>query len=156
MCWWTLWLWFLLNCVYFSAFFRPFFVLLYPFSAFFTFSALFILFIFFSAFLTLPCLLLSFYIPLYLLLLFPTFSPLMFCPYSVFFYILFAFYFLSLYIISFISLYFLLPFILELIPLLSLYPCSSLLCLCVFPFIFPWSLCFIYSYSCLCVPFVVI
>ena len=35
---------------------------------------------------------------------------------------------------------------------LLLFPCY----LCVFPFIFPWSLCFIYSYSCLCVPFVVI
>ena len=61
-------------CIFFRLF-PPFFVLLYPFSAFFTFSALFILFIFFSAFLTLPCLLLSFYILLYLLfILFYPFS----------------------------------------------------------------------------------
>ena len=139
-------------CIFFRLF-SSFFVLLYPFSAFFTFSALFILFIFFSAFLTLPCLLLSFYILFHLLLLFPI-LPLIFRSVTFLLYPFFtAFYFLGLFIISFISLYFLLPFILDLIPLLSLYPCSSLLCLCVFPFIFPWSLC---SYSFLCVPFVVI
>ena len=114
----------------------------YIFSPFFcTFSAFFLLFYLFPAllcpFLSFFCLFTSFLPFLILFYPFYTFFNSFYLLYSALFrfcYILFtAFYFLSLYIISFISLYFLLPFILALFLLL-----------------FP------YSYSCLCVPVVVI
>ena len=70
----------------FSAFFRPFlffYILFLPFLPFLPFLILFlffsILFPPYSALLNLPCLLLSFYIIIHILLLFPTFSHLIFC-----------------------------------------------------------------------------
>ena len=186
MLWWTLRLWFLLKCVYFfrlflsffrlfylflsfSASFCPFFlfpVLFYPFSVLFCLSlSFFILSYPYSALLTLPCLLLSFYI---LSTFFYSFQP--YCLlYSVLFRFLLFPNHLFLFLISYpfiYSLYSLLYFHsvyslpLFLLPLHYLPDLQCTKCICITSpvlsgFVFP-LLTSIYSYSCLCVPVVVI
>ena len=140
MCWRTPRLWFLLNCVYLSAFFCPFstfFCLFPPLSVlsflflsssilFLSFSAFPYPFLSFSAFLTLPCLLLSFYILIHLLFtLFPLFASYILPYFALYSPII---YFFSLSLLSLICslyslLYILILYILFVLRLYSFYPC---------------------------------
>lgn len=122
MCWWTLWPWFLLNCVYFSAFFCPFSTFFLSFSAsFFPFPVLFYPFLPYSALLNLPCLLLSFYILIHIL--FTLFASYI-LPYSSIIYFLF-FYSYKAFLRLYLSISFCLLF-LNLFPCYLFYPCSCL------------------------------